>query len=414
VADPISDLGAGLNAARGVVIAAVEAAELDGFIAGAFLERYEGESATSPIRNAATVLATDYEFTRSNVARIGLALACGWIPSAPAALARFVEGCDRLERQRPDQALDYRASIKLLWGVALGAAHPPIRGQRPDLAQRSVAALQNLIAPAAGLRDAVLATALVAELQSEARDERARALARRLLSATISDGDVVGALWASGHGCFGGPEAIADTRDELRRLEATLLPRALRAQPSDVLDALMADDLLGDLARDLAARISARQDALERVLDILDLFPEIARRIRERRHNRPAFVIENEYDVQDLLAVALKPQLPDLTDEEWTAKDAGGAKRIDLVSVANRICVEAKKPRTPEHARQIADELRIDIESYYVHPACDTLVIFVYDPTALMADAHRVEGDLSGLRIIKGRRVEVIARIRPR
>lgn len=408
-------LGAGLDAARKVITAAIEAGELDGFIAGEFLERYRHEVAPTALKALAVQLIGRFEFTRGNVARLGVALACGWVAATPEAIARFVEGCERLERQQPDQAVDYRGSIKLLWGVALGARHTPVHSQRPDLAQRAAQALLTLLALSKSLRDSALSAGLLAVLVPEGRDERARALARRLLTTgTIDNDDVLATLWAISRGCFGGPGAITDEREELRALQEQLLPRALWIVPTDVIDALVADDVLGELARDLAARSSAKADALNLVLEVLDLIPELARRMRERKHGRPPFLMENEYDVQDLLYVTLKPPLPDLTDEEWTFKDAGGAKRIDLVSAAHRICIEAKKARNVDHAREIADELRVDFESYYVHPACDTLVVFVYDPTSLIADARKVEDDLSGPRTIKGRRVEVIVRIRPR
>jgi len=143
-------------------------------------------------------------------------------------------------------------------------------------------------------------------------------------------------------------------------------------------------------------------------------FPEVARRMRERRNGRPPYRLENEFDIQDLLYVALKPHIPDLSEEEWTPKHAGRAKRIDFISDGSRICLESKKVRDESHGKRIADELKIDIESYYVHKACDKLIAFVYDPSGYMVDAHQQELQLSGERTIKGRTIEVIVRIRPR
>ena len=122
----------------------------------------------------------------------------------------------------------------------------------------------------------------------------------------------------------------------------------------------------------------------------------------------------DEYDVQDLMYVALKPQLPDLVKEEPTSRDAGRSKHIDLVSSAAPLCVEEEMAHSMGQARDLGDELRIDIESFYVHAACDTLAIFIWDPQQFIQDARKFELDISGPRVIKGRSVRVEARVRPR
>ncbi len=149
-------------------------------------------------------------------------------------------------------------------------------------------------------------------------------------------------------------------------------------------------------------------------LRTLDAFAEVARRLRNRRKGHVSLEVAHEYDVQDLLYVALKPHIPDLSDEEWTPKDAGGAKKIDFLSRAARLGIEAKKTRDAEHANKaVPDELKIDIESYHRIEECDNLVMFIYDPDHYTVDPRTLEAHLSGPRVIKGHRVEVIARIRP-
>lgn len=409
---------AGLTAGfRAVVDAHVAEGELDGFIAAHFLSRFGSEDLHARLADALRVLQEDFQVTRQNVARLGIAVERGWVAPTASMLDAFASGYEQLERQRPEQAVDFRASLKLLYGVALAAAAAPVRGVRPDLAARVARHVHNFREKTSRIRDLVLATAVLAELEPSGRDELARDLAHRLLAADerqLDQGDALAVAWAFRRNCFGSPVATATSSAELRALGERLLPRALRGGVADVFDALLGDAVLGAVARDLATGFVLPRDALEVVLRTFDAFPELARRLRERKHGRPAVRVENEYDVQDLVYVALKAHLPDLTDEEWTPKHAGGAKRIDVVSVTARVCIEAKMPPDAKHAREVADELRIDIESYHVHPACDTLALLVYDPNAYIADARRVEEELSGPRDIKGRRVEVIVRIRPR
>ena len=125
----------------------------------------------------------------------------------------------------------------------------------------------------------------------------------------------------------------------------------------------------------------------------------------------PHAYYEKGYDYDAFRDVTLKPQLPDLTDEEWTPKDAGSAKRIDFVSPATRLCIEAKKTRDRDHPREIIKELKEDIESYYVHDACDTLIAFIYDPDGYMSDARQVEAQKSNLREVDERLRDAIARL---
>src|SRR3954470_3912004 len=78
------------------------------------------------------------------------------------------------------------------------------------------------------------------------------------------------------------------------------------------------------------------------LIQMLDYFPVMARAMSSRKHNRPAFMIENEYDVQDLLYVAVRAVFVDATTEDWTPKHAGASKRIDIVVPSADTVVETK------------------------------------------------------------------------
>jgi hypothetical protein len=134
------------------------------------------------------------------------------------------------------------------------------------------------------------------------------------------------------------------------------------------------------------------------VLQVVGNFPAAARALRDRLHNRPAFVIDCEYDVQDLLFATLRSVFDDTKREEWTPQQAGSAKRIDILLTELGAVVEAKFVRDANHARRVADELRIDFECYHLHPACEHLIALVIDPDRLIADPLQFVTDLSGLR----------------
>jgi hypothetical protein len=60
---------------------------------------------------------------------------------------------------------------------------------------------------------------------------------------------------------------------------------------------------------------------------------------------------------------------------------------------------ETKIIRDAGHARRVADELKIDIESYHAHPMCKRLLAFVFDPHSHIVDPNAITKDLSGVRI---------------
>jgi hypothetical protein len=138
---------------------------------------------------------------------------------------------------------------------------------------------------------------------------------------------------------------------------------------------------------------------IDLLVRILGNFNVGARMLADRRHGRPKFVIENEYDVHDLLFVGIRGAFGDARVEEWTPKHAGKSKRIDIVVPSLGALIEVKYVRSRDHARTIGDEIKIDVESYHAHPACQIVLIFVYDPNAQLPDPKILEADLSGRRV---------------
>jgi len=134
------------------------------------------------------------------------------------------------------------------------------------------------------------------------------------------------------------------------------------------------------------------------VIQQIDYFPVLARYLANRKHNRAPYIIENEYDVQDLLFICIRSIFNDARLEDWTPKHAGSSKRIDIVVPSIALVLETKFVRDASHARKISDELKIDIESYHSHPSCKNLVSLIYDPSAYIIDPDPISNELSGPR----------------
>ncbi len=152
-------------------------------------------------------------------------------------------------------------------------------------------------------------------------------------------------------------------------------------------------------------------EALEKIELIANRFHIIARQLRHRHNDRPTLIIENEYDVQDLFHALLRLFFDDIRDEEWTPSYAGGHSRIDFLLKSEQIAVEIKMTRPGLKAKEVGDQLIIDIDRYRsAHPDCKMLIAFVYDPEGYITNPTGLERDLS--KTTNGMSVRVI--INPR
>lgn len=139
---------------------------------------------------------------------------------------------------------------------------------------------------------------------------------------------------------------------------------------------------------------------------ICDRFHLVARQLRSRHDNRETLDVEDEYDVQNLLHALLTLEFDDIRPEEWTPSYAGSGSRVDFLLKQEQIVIEAKKTRKGLGAKQIGEQLIVDIQRYQSHPDCRTLICFVYDPEGRIANPRGIENDLNGEH--NGLEVEVI------
>lgn len=137
----------------------------------------------------------------------------------------------------------------------------------------------------------------------------------------------------------------------------------------------------------------------------LDLVERLVRRLpdflvvlRNRQRQRPSFVVEDEYDLQDILHAVLKLHFEDVRAEDFASEHAGGRSRIDFVLKAERLVIEAKMTRSGLGPREVGDQLILDIERYRTHPDCGALIAVVYDPEQRIVNPRTLESDLSGIR----------------
>jgi hypothetical protein len=128
---------------------------------------------------------------------------------------------------------------------------------------------------------------------------------------------------------------------------------------------------------------------------LLRRFHRSARQLKHRHDNRPPLLINDEYDVQDLLHVLLRGLFDDIRAEEYTPSYAGGSSRMDFLLKSEQIAIEAKVASATLRDKQIGEQLLIDIQRYQAHPDCKRLVCFVYDSNGFIKNPAGLETDLS-------------------
>jgi hypothetical protein len=151
-------------------------------------------------------------------------------------------------------------------------------------------------------------------------------------------------------------------------------------------------------ARWVAPTNSGNVDSLAQTLalieNICNRFHAVVRQLRGRYNDRPTLDVSDEYDVQDLLHALFQIYFDDIRPEEYTPTYAGGRSRTDFLLKNECILVEVKKTRAGLTARELGEQLLIDIARYSEHPDSKVLICFVYDPDGRIVNARGVEADL--------------------
>lgn len=149
------------------------------------------------------------------------------------------------------------------------------------------------------------------------------------------------------------------------------------------------------LLREQAARRGgATVVSVDVLLAALRRFSRYVRPLVERRRGRAGIELANEYDVQDAVEALLSSLFDDVRPEEHTPSHAAGSSSIDFLVPAARLAVEVKMTRPSLRARDLVDELAVDIERYRSHPDVALLIAFVYDPLGAIRNRAGFEQDL--------------------
>ena len=193
---------------------------------------------------------------------------------------------------------------------------------------------------------------------------------------------------------------VGSTRDSLNNEWDVIF--AYQTDLPEIKKALESDELAQEIIK--KTNTITHANTLNLILNIFNRFHLIARQLKDRHENRETLLINDEYDVQDLLHSLLKIYFDDIRPEEWTPSYAGKSSRVDFLLKKEKIVIEIKKTRDNLKTGDLAEQLIIDIAKYKTHPDCKTLLCFVYDPDEKIKNYVGLEDDLTmerdGLKVI--------------
>jgi REase_DpnII-MboI len=138
-------------------------------------------------------------------------------------------------------------------------------------------------------------------------------------------------------------------------------------------------------------------DSIEWLENLLSKFHNIAMRLTQRHDNRATIMIEDEYDVQDLLASLLMLRFDDVRPEEATPSFAGRSAKIDFFLKEEGIVVEVKKTKNGLDHKRLGEQLIIDVNRYRVRKDCKRFVVFIYDPEGMIKNPNGLINDIESM-----------------
>jgi hypothetical protein len=145
-----------------------------------------------------------------------------------------------------------------------------------------------------------------------------------------------------------------------------------------------------------AVRFAGRfLESVSIVTAIAERLELVAAALRTRHGGRPPFTLGDEYDYQDLYRGLLKLFFDDVQPEEWAPSYAGATSRVDFLLRGLGVAIELKVATPTLGARQIGEQLLIDIGRYQVLPGVRHLVCLVFDADHFVDNPRGLEGDLS-------------------
>lgn len=154
--------------------------------------------------------------------------------------------------------------------------------------------------------------------------------------------------------------------------------------------------LFGAVPEGMEAAVPPAQPDIATVLRLCERLTHSARLLSSRRKGKTPYVVEDEYDVQDLLQALLRAYFKYSVQEEPLGKLAGKSGRADVAIEELGLIAEMKYARGPRDQERIVREVSEDIVLYSKWAPLRHLVFVVFNSSDLRdpESLQKLEGDV--------------------
>lgn len=158
-----------------------------------------------------------------------------------------------------------------------------------------------------------------------------------------------------------------------------------------------------------------RFEVIYKILDTLPRFHWSANLLeKHRRKNHPPFIINDEYDVQDLLFSYLLMTFDRVDVEDHGRKIAGVSTRSDIFLRDLKLIIEIKCFRTDDNWSAMKQNIDSKVQTYLQNENYDFMIIFIYNPDLALKNTSMIESELSTSQSINGKEFRVVAIVDPK
>jgi len=165
----------------------------------------------------------------------------------------------------------------------------------------------------------------------------------------------------------------------------------------------------------LSVKKEELSESIQHIFHTIKHFTSISSSLTKngRRKGHTEITIDDEYDVQDLLHVMLKPRFPKIREEvPVDGMIDHHFLKIDFLLSDDKIAIECKfnKGKNINDLRkQIADDIMI----YSKHFDCENLIFFVYDKELLITNPNAFEQDYTQSMRIGDKELQIYLLVQP-
>lgn len=115
--------------------------------------------------------------------------------------------------------------------------------------------------------------------------------------------------------------------------------------------------------------------------------------------------IQNEYHVQNLLHLILKPIFPDIKPEESLTSSGHVHPRVDFFIPSLRVAIEVKFLRSSQQSvlKNITEEIASDAHHYRIEKnICDDIVVFIWDDSRSTEEHSKLKDAIEKMEGVRG------------